>query len=315
MTTLNVFCASGGGSKGAFQGGVLEALCEAGITLDAFVGVSTGSIQAAFMSLAEAGLEHQNAQLQSLKELWFGLAGDASIYRKPPFGKLGLAWRLLWGKPSLYSFAPFQSLIEAHVQHEPKRPVGLGVVRLATGEFDLRRPRTAQELSQGVLASSSIPFFFPPVEPDQVDGGVRDIAPLASAFDLARELLQQQPGKWDGVHLYVALASPINVPPLHRPAWSAAGALDVATRSLDILEDENYAWDIAGARQINELLEFFQQNPDRPLPPTLRDKILADLTIFEPDESLYSPLTFDPPKIRAYWQRGLEKARSQLAAS
>jgi len=308
--TLNVFCASGGGAKGAFEGGVLQALCEAGIELHGFVGVSTGSIQAGFMSVAAEGLEPQRRQLEKLRELWFGLDGDAAIYEKPSLGTVGMLARVALGKPSLYTFAPLQALLERNVVSEPKRPVRLGVVELESSRYHAAAPTTAAELRTAILASCSIPVFFPPVSPDLVDGGVRNIAPLSTAFKLAAELLRA--GGWDRVNMYVALASPRAIEAETR-AWPNAALWHVGLRSIEILEGENYAWDIDGALQVNSLVRFFDEHPGYERPPVLRGKLHAAIRLFEPDSVPYSALEFDPTKIRTFWEAGYQKARAVLS--
>jgi predicted acylesterase/phospholipase RssA len=315
MAYLNIFCASGGGSKGAFQGGTIEALTRSGIHLDGFVGVSTGSIQTGYMSLAKPGLEAQWQQLLLLKDLWFSLKDASSILSKPCLGYLGLAIRVIGGEPSLYSLDPLKKLLAAHIRHEPRRPLRLGVVHLDSGEFRAWEPEDALSLQSAILASASIPFVFPPVPNDLVDGGVREIAPLAAAFELAgefRKLKGFDPAN-DRVRIFLSLASPIKVEAKERGSWEKAGALEVALRSLDILEGENYYWDLQGAKTLNELVRFFDERPEYERPACLENKLYADLIVIEPDRAPYSALEFDPLKIRGYWQHGVEKTLEVLA--
>ncbi len=308
---LNVFCASGGGAKGAFEGGVLQALCEAGVELHAFVGVSTGSIQAGFMSQAEPGIEEQRAQLERLRDLWFGLDGDSAIYTKPPLGILGALLRVAVGRPSIYTFSPFERLLERDVTSPPRRALRIGVVELASSRYVAFSPRSAAELRRAILASCSIPAFFPPVTPDLVDGGVRNIAPLATAFRLAARMTSAA-GEWDRVDLYVALASPRAVAAEPRP-WAGQSLPRIALRALEILEGENYEWDIDGALAMNDIVEFFASHPEYERPKVLEGKVRADIRLFEPESRPYSALEFDPGKIRAFWESGYLKARAVLA--
>lgn len=326
MAKLNLFCASGGGSRGAFQGGVLEALTAAGLEVHGLVGVSTGSIQAAFLALAEPGLEPQRRQVEALREIWFGLRHEGDVYRKPVLGKLGLAWTVLRGRPSLYSLAPFEALLTRHIQGDPRRPVRLGAVDLATGRFLAEGPTDAAGLRRAVRASAAIPLFFPLVPPGLVDGGVRDTAPVGLAFDLAAEMLSgaaAPPGEPSAataappsaprVRLFVALASPLAVEEDTRP-WPEAPLVEVGLRALTILETENYTWDVEGARRLNAVLAHFEQHPELPRPPFLAGKIHAELIVIEPQSTPYSMLTFDPEAIRTYWQHGRRRAEAALAA-
>jgi len=314
MGVLNIFCASGGGSKGAFQGGALEALTRSGIHIDGLVGVSTGSIQAGYMSLARPGLEPQWQQLLLLKDLWFSIRSASDIYSQPALGYVSLAYRVLRGEPSLFDLDPLKRLLEANVRSEPRRPLRLGVVHLDSGEFRAWQPTDAPSLQTAILASASIPFAFPPVNDGLVDGGVREIAPLASAFDMAAEFrkLKSFDPLNDSVRIFLALASPIQVEAKGRGSWERIGALEVALRSLEILEGENYYWDLHGAKMMNELVRFFDERPHYERPAILQKKMHADLIVIEPSHTPYSALEFDPLKIRGYWQHGVERTLEVL---
>jgi predicted acylesterase/phospholipase RssA len=313
MVTLNVFCASGGGSKGAFEGGVLEALTEAQIELQAMVGVSTGSIQAGFMSLAAPGLPAQAAQLGVLRDVWFSLTGPKSIYTEPwpRLWNIGLALNILRKRPSIYGLGPLEKLIEKHVQSAPARPVRLGVVDLETSLFSGNAPKDAAELRRAIRASSAIPLFFPLVAPNLVDGGVRNIAPVRLAFDLAAEILTTHPCAYDSVRIFVALAAPLQVASAAGP-WADRAVIDIGKRSLSIMESENYEWDVKGAQRFNWLVKFFKDHPELEPPPFVKDKLHAELVIIEPEREYYGSLTFDPPLIKAYWQHGYDRTKQAL---
>ena len=309
---LNIFCASGGGSKGAFEGGVLQAISEREVELHAFVGVSTGAVQAGYMALAPAGLDAQRQQVARLRELWFSLAGDSAVYSKPPLGIVGILARLALGRSSLYTFDPLEALLDRNVTTGPQRPVRLGAVELDGGSFVAATPDSAEGLRSAILTSCSIPVFFPPTPPDRVDGGVRNIAPLPTAFDLARDLQAgAPPGTWDGVRIYVALASPRAIGS-DRRRWATEKVWTIGLRSLDILEGDNYEFDVAFALETNDLIGFFERHPEYERPPALADKIHADIYLFEPDEVPYSGLEFDHEKIQRFWQKGYDTAMKVL---
>jgi len=67
MTTA--FVLSGGGSLGAVQVGMLQALADRSITPDLLVGASAGALNAAFV----AGHGFDEAALAGLAEVWCGL--------------------------------------------------------------------------------------------------------------------------------------------------------------------------------------------------------------------------------------------------
>jgi predicted acylesterase/phospholipase RssA len=314
MATLNVFCASGGGSKGAFQGGVLEALTAAGIELHGLVGVSTGAIQAGFTSLAAPGLDAQRAQVGLLRDLWTSIDRADAVYRAPLFGTLGLAWALLRKQPSLYSLEPFERLLETHVRSAPARPVRLGTVDLESGQFRAEAPADAAALRRAIRASAAIPLLFSPVAPASVDGSVRDVAPVKLAFDLAADIQRAQLGRFDGVRIFVALAFPRAVAADARP-WAEADLLAIGGRALWILEAENYAWDVEGALRVNWLVTFFKQHPDLTPPPFLAGKIAGEILVIEPERDPYPGLTFDPAQMRAFWDHGRARAEAVIQGS
>lgn len=314
MATLNVFCASGGGSKGAFEGGALEALTEASIDLPALVGVSTGSIQAGFLSLAEPGIAAQGEQVGVLKNVWFGLSGPESIYSQPSpkLWNLGIALRIIRKRSSLYGLEPFEALLAKHIQSPPQRAVRLGIVDLETGLFKDLAPKSAAELRKAIRASSAIPLFFPPVAPNLVDGGVRDIAPVRLAFELAAEVLKERPSEYDSVRLFVVLAAPLAVASAPGP-WAKRAVIDIGKRSLSIVEAENYEWDVKGAERVNWLVKFFKDHPDLEPPPFVKGRLYADIVKIEPEREFYDSMTFDPKLIRKYWKHGYDRAKEALA--
>jgi predicted acylesterase/phospholipase RssA len=314
MATLNVFCASGGGSKGAFEGGALEALTEASIDLPALVGVSTGSIQAGFLSLAEPGIAAQGEQVGVLKNVWFGLSGPESIYSQPSpkLWNLGIALRIIRKRASLYGLEPFEALLEKHIQSPPQRAVRLGVVDLETSIFKGVAPKSAAELRKAIRASSAIPLFFPPVPPNLVDGGVRNIAPVHLAFELAAEVLKAQPSAYDGVRLFVVLAAPLAVASEPGP-WAKRAVIDIGKRSLSIVEAENYEWDVKGAERVNWLVKFFKDHADLEPPPFVKGRLYADIVKIEPEREFYDSMTFDPKLIRKYWKHGYDRTKEALA--
>src|SRR5438874_221494 len=81
---------SGGGAKGVWQVGACEHLiAERGYWFDVISGVSAGAVNAAALApAADAhGLERE---LEHLRSVWLGLRGDCDIYRRRPFGALGM---------------------------------------------------------------------------------------------------------------------------------------------------------------------------------------------------------------------------------
>src|SRR3990170_691842 len=96
---------SGGGSKGAYQCGVLQYLLnDLGIQYSVLCGVSVGALNAALLAMYPLGQEKQS--FESLKNLWTGI-NTSKVYRKWAFwGELAALW-----KPSLYDSTPLQMLV------------------------------------------------------------------------------------------------------------------------------------------------------------------------------------------------------------
>lgn len=79
----------GGGSKGAFEVGVIqgmaETLPEGEVAWDIITGVSTGALNTLYFSMYPKGRELQMAQ-EMLSNVWLNLNGSSSIYVPRPQG-------------------------------------------------------------------------------------------------------------------------------------------------------------------------------------------------------------------------------------
>jgi predicted acylesterase/phospholipase RssA len=305
-----VVCTSGGGSRGAFQGGAIEALTERGIVIDGLVGVSTGSIQAGFMSQATPDdLQDQAAHVEKLKQLWFGLK-RLDVYDKLSFFE-AIAL-VLKRRSHLYDFK-LASLLADVITSAPKRPLRLGIVDLKSGEFVESDPKSPETLRESIVASSSIPVAFSPVG-TLVDGGVRDVAPVDAGFKLAREM-----GVDDGddLRMYIVLASPAQILPDNGEFRSIDR---VGLRSLELLQAENYLWDLRHAIELNELIPFFKDRPIEEWPKILmaglKPKLHVTPILIDPDPSypMYNSLEFNSDAIKRFWEHGRERALEKLDA-
>ena len=147
---------------------------------------------------------------------------------------------------SLVSMDPIRELVERELRPERIATSGLtlrvGAVSLETGELryvdgdgqlfsrdgvPLDRPKV--RLQDAVLASASIPVMYPPTELGgeyYVDGGVREILPLALAFN-----------QLGAGHIFAVVASRPGVDPWHD--GGDRGIFEIARRvSADIAPDE-----------------------------------------------------------------------------
>ena len=172
------FVLSGGGSLGAIQVGMLQALLEEGINPDLLVGTSAGALNAAWI----AGLPNCDG-VKELAGIWCRLRRQDIFPLSPWAGARGLIGRTNHMIPN----AGLRALIERHIRYERLEDAQVPVHVVTT---DLKTGR-AVILSSGpavpaLLASTAIPGVFPPVtigRRELVDGGVADMTPIAAAID------------------------------------------------------------------------------------------------------------------------------------
>jgi NTE family protein len=303
---LNIACLSGGDTRGAFQAGALDGLTRAGILFHGYIGTSTGALHGGFLSQADGTLEGQAAQIGRLEEIWFGLRDRSDILGG---GLLSGIIRALTFRPSLTTLAPLAGLLERHIVEPPTVPVWLGVVSLETGLFRSWRPGSVGELRTAILASASTPVVLEPVSAEGlVDGGVREISPLAAAFEHAREL--KRPGQ--RVRIWLIQGFPMSR--ITRPVrpgidWRKRPLWQVALRTLQIANHETMKDDEEHALRINELVAIFERHPELSRPAWLRDRIHADVVRIEcsGEDAPYDMFEVKPDLIRHAWRRGVQR--------
>lgn len=294
MTVRLAIVLSGGGAKGAFQVGVLDALINKyGVKPAIVVGTSTGAIQA--LAVAQQ-------QVDKLVGVWRGLKGNGDIYKE----RGGLVPALLGGK-ALYDARPLRKMLKDFADHGRLAASGielrLGVVSLQTGEF-----RTIDQSVPGidnwVYASCAMPVFFDPLQTSDkqqwVDGGVRDVTPLGAALELNPSAA------------LVIRASPA---PKSSTTKNFGGLVSIALRSVDILQSEVSRNDLANTSLINDMLAARDQ-VFRDLEATGHSGVeatrlllaldrqiaayrFAQVRVIEPAQEFSETLEFDPNKIEA----------------
>lgn len=302
---------SGGGARGAFQVGALdELIVRRGVTVDIVAGVSTGAIQAIAVA--------QN-DIAGLIAEWTSIRGNDDIYRKRPLGPLGG----FVGVDALYDARPLRARLRAFVDDAKVRATGkalrLGVVSLQSGAYRAI-DESVPGLANWVYASSAMPVFFDPLRTQAadrtieqwVDGGVRNVTPLADALHLNPR----------GV--IVIRASP--TPPDTKPQ-RYGDLIRIGLRAVSILQSEVSVNDTANAELINAMIAArgAQQRALaaagvsgaaaaailRPLDDQLARYRFAPIRIIEPLVDPSDTLEFDPAKIRA----AIEAGRAAVAAA
>lgn len=176
---------SGGASKGAFQVGVLKNwMGDRGTEYDIISGVSVGALNAAGLAMTRKG--DPVGAIKWVERFWRHSVRTDNVYKRWfPFGRLHALWR-----HSVYDSTPLIDLMKSSLNHNNiannGRMIAVGSVCLETGEHRYAR-ETDMNFIDWVIASASVPVFFPPVLIDGKlwsDGGLKNITPLGAAIEL-----------------------------------------------------------------------------------------------------------------------------------
>ena len=297
---------SGGGAKGAFQVGVLDALINThGIRPAIVVGTSTGAIQALGVA--------QN-DVAGLLNVWTRLKGNNDIYKQ----RGGIAGSIILGEKALYDASPLRRLLKSFADQTKLAAsdvdLRLGVVSLQSGEFRTI-DKSVPNIHNWVYASCAMPVFFDPLQTSDrqqwVDGGVRDVTPLGAALEL------------NPTGVLVIRASPVSK---SATVKNFGGLIPIGLRAVNLLQSEVSRNDMANASLINDMLAARDQmfaaleadghsanEANRvllPLDHQLSKYRFAQVRVIEPEEEFSDTLEFDPVKIR----RAIDAGRAALDA-
>ncbi len=278
---------SGGGSRGSWQAGVIQALSQNPRFFRGFEFVSGSSVGA----LNAAGLAMYNrtelvAAANNLKKLWHSKL-DVWRLRFPPY--LSALW-----KPSLGRNNGLKTLIKKEINKQRIRcsdvSLSITAVDLLTGEL-ARWTHSSSDLVEALLASSSVPVAFPPTRlcfPQDrsrmgmfTDGGVRDVAPLGVAI------------KHGAKEVVVVLTSN----PYHLDSVGEAdvsSVLEVATRTTDIMVQELMKTDIEQCLHRNTAFEGHSE---------------IRLHVIYPSKTLRGGLDFGQKKMKKWYAQGYKDAQ------
>lgn len=215
---------SGGGSKGAYQVGVLKKwLQDDGLDYDILTGISVGAINAAHICQTPKG--HPKLTWEALNNVW--LQVTTSKVRKSwfPFGVIEAFW-----KPSVYNSAPLQSWIRKGLDAEKIRASGRKL-RIVAVSWDSGESYVADEtdpdLVSWVIASSAFPVMLTSIQIGGqlwTDGGLRSTTPLGEAI---------RAGATD---IDVILTENPELPDPYRS--KGRSALELAPRGLEVLANQ-----------------------------------------------------------------------------
>jgi NTE family protein len=255
-------------------------------------GTSVGSINGA--GLAMYAPEHQLEGAREVERMWLEeISGTDSIWSpRTPFGIPAL-WQ-----PSFGQTRALRDLLERLVDIPKLLSSGVGfrcpAVDLHTGELI---EFTGEDLGKHgidvLLASSSFPLAFPPIEIDGdllTDGGVRDIAPIGAALDHGAEKV-----------IVFATRDPRKAPFMPPEAFTGwLSLLRLGMRVIDLQSLEILWNDIQTCRTMNYAISAGV--------PHAGHVTHVDLDVLYPSEPLGDPLAFDPTTMKAQVELGRQDA-------
>lgn len=212
-----VLVLQGGGALGAYQGGVVQALDEAGVQLDWLCGVSIGAINAA---LVAGNAPHR--RVERLREFWEAVTTPPMVASAAPWfwdqwwpiggrvrswtSRLSATTTMLYGAPnfflprsmpplgstaekpdlvSFYDVTPLRATLEKLVDFDrinsSELRLSVGATNIRTGESIYFESKDRKIGVEHIMASASLPPGFPATEVDGEyywDGGVVSNAPI-----------------------------------------------------------------------------------------------------------------------------------------
>ena len=177
------FVFAGGGSFGAIQVGMMQALAAHGVAADLVVGSSVGAMNGAYYAGAPT-LEG----VKKLAEIWRGLTRqDVFLVSLRSFVSF------LWRRDFLISHDGVRKLVEDHLPYrkleEAIVPVHIVTTDIVTGETVVLSDGSAAE---AIVASTAIPGAFAPVKHKNrflADGAISSNTPIRVAIDKGAERL------------------------------------------------------------------------------------------------------------------------------
>jgi predicted acylesterase/phospholipase RssA len=179
---MRALCLGGGGSKGAYQVGVLKKwMGDDKTDYQILCGTSVGAINAAY--LAQTAMGDPAKAVERLSAQWQQV-NNAKIKKSwQPFGVLTALFR-----QSVYNSSPLHVWIQNGLDpvaiRESGRKLRVVSTSLTSGEAYVA-DETADNISDWVIASSGFPVMLNPIEINGslfTDGGLRNVTPLGEAI-------------------------------------------------------------------------------------------------------------------------------------
>lgn len=282
---------SGGGSKGQYHVGVLQALVhDLKRSYDIYCGVSVGALVGSFM--AQFKDDEVKTGVDQLTRLFL------SVHTKDIYRNWFLVRELaaFW-EESLYDSSPLLNLIRKHLSEDAVRASGkklrIGATSLSSGRYHVFDESTL-ELHEAVYASACYPVAFEPIHfRDQVwvDGGIRSVTPITAAFEAG------------ATEIDVVIVSPDKS---SQRFEADPNALSIALRSVELMNDQIVEDDVKKAELYNRLLGAgVDCGGKRP----------AEIRVIRPQYPLLdNALRFDPEEARRLQETGYRDALAAFGA-
>lgn len=295
---------SGGGAKGAFQAGALDAFFEHGYEFDALSGVSVGALNGAMIA---------TKQFDELQKLWKTIT-QRDILHSRSLGeviKQFVLYKIGISEPprGLNNLSPLKRLLSNHLfGKEIRIPFHFGFVVLENGNYvnaTIRQEghRIDEDDILRVLASSAIPFQFDPVdfyEQTLVDGGIRNVSPIA-------QVLPYNPDE-----IVIIPTKPLDG---RQEEAEVDDILQIGKRSIDVMLDEIFIEDIKRFVQINRIVgQASQQGVTLKRPDNTSYKYVESY-IVAPSQTLGDSLDFREEVLQERYDRGRQRAREVLTGT
>lgn len=246
---------SGGGSRGAYQLGVYEALHANGFRPEIVCGTSVGGVLATLVASGASPAE--------MREAWMRICSPDLMPRRWKLWRVH-KWESLRDNQPLQAF--FEDLVDWEAVASSDIELRVASVDVCTGQEVVH---TNQEVSPARLrGSTAIPVIFPPVETeDRIlwDGGITSRTPIQPAIEAG------------ATEIYAILNDPVHGP-AHAPPATMREAIE---RLADIVMEQGLRRDLERGREINRLVDqgigthrwrkihFHIVAPDRKLPVSL----------------------------------------------
>lgn len=308
----------GGGFRGAYQVGAINALLEAGLTPAYLSCISTGTLQGLMVAQGKYHLlnYHWNkvAEYGSpyIWESWLVKEKDGSL--APKVG--GLAEVIVAGRlnefTGLGSMRPLERILLEDVQLEKFQiPCVVGFTSLTDGKYysvDIAKSPTVRDAVNAALASATMPIIWEPVKEiltetgvitQGVDGGLTHISPLGEAIDYINS--QPDSDQWT----IIIIRNSVDGVELHPATFPVLG---VAGRTMEVVLDALDEKDFKMFNTINRLVQASGQS-------RLIGKRYVPSVIIQPSQNLGSTLDSRTETIRFRRSLGYQDAMNTLTTS